>query len=295
MALDLKPSMTIDQNNSVMYDYYQRLRALAIARFQWTGLPDTIPARYIEQTLFEYGRVLFFEDKSIGLLCLKCTPSGKYNPYNEPLTWTVAAAHYDKNGVDIPADKSVLIRNNYDVHPTDWTIRLYASKLYEIDRTMTININAQKTPVLVLCDEKQRLTLKNLYRQYQGNEPVIFGDKALNKDAITSIKTDAPFSADKLMRLKHDTWNEAMSFLGIENSNTDKRERLITSEVESNNESTEISALVMLLTRREAAEQINQMFGLNVSVKMRSLYDEKELREGGKEEIENSEGGDDIG
>lgn len=287
MALDLKPNITTDENNSVLFDYYQRLRSLALARYEWSGLPDSIPARYIEQTLFEYGRVLFFRDNTIGLLCLKCTPTGPLNPYNEPITWTVVAANYPKTGVDIDADKSVLIKNNYDSLSTDWTIRIFAQKLYEIDRTIDVNVKAQKTPVLLLCDEKQRLTLKNLYRQYRGNEPVIYGDKTLNKDAITSIKTDAPFVSEKLMKLKHDTWNEAMSFLGIENSNTDKRERLITSEVESNNESTDVSSLVMLLTRQEAAKQINQMFGLNVSVKIRALPVEevKQKKEGGLENV----------
>ena len=280
MSLELKRSITIDDNNSVLFDYYSRLRSLALARFEWEGLPDSIPARYIEQVLYDYGRVLFFRDPELGLMCLKCTPSGHFNAYHEPIKWTVTAAHYANSGVQIDAEESVLIRNNYDVLPTDWTIRLFANRLYETEMTIQINVAAQKTPIILLCDEKQRLTIKNLYRQYKGNEPVIFGDKDLSRDAISSVRTDAPFVADKLMKYKHDTWNEAMSFLGIENSNTDKRERLITEEVTANNESTQMAAAVMLLTRQEAAKQISQMFDINVSVKLRDMKPEEQQKEG---------------
>lgn len=280
MILELKRSITIDDNNSVLFDYYSRLRALALARFEWEGVPNKIPARYIEQVLYDYGRVLFFRDPNLGFMCLKCTPSAHFNAYHEPIKWVVVAAHYEKSGVEISADESVLIRNNYDVLPTDWTIRLFAHRLYETDRAIEINVNAQKTPILLLCDEKQRLTIKNLYKQYKGNEPVIYGDKDLSRDAITSVKTDAPYVADKLMKYKHDTWNEAMSFLGIENSNTDKRERLITEEVTANNESTQMAAAVMLLTRQEAAAQINEMFGTNITVKLRKLQTDQDQERG---------------
>ena len=104
--------------------------------------------------------------------------------------------------------------NNWERIPTSQTMELFALRLYEAERASDVNIKAQKTPVLLLVDEKQRLTMENLYSQYDGNKPFIFGDKKqFNSDSIKSIRTDAPFVADKLMEYKKEIWNEALTFL----------------------------------------------------------------------------------
>ena len=144
--------------------------------------------------------------------------------------------------------------------------------------TASVNIKAQKTPVLILVDENQRLMMENLYAQYDGNRPFIFGDKnQLNGDVIKSINTDAPFIADKVMEYKKQIWNEALEFLGINTLQTEKKERLITDEASSNNELINLNLQSMLIPRQEAAEQFNKLFGLTgdkaISVRVRSdLY-----------------------
>jgi hypothetical protein len=154
------------------------------------------------------------------------------------------------------------------------------------ERTIDVNINAQKTPVLVRCDDKDRLSLKNVYKEYEGNEPCILGGKGLNLEGLKVLKTDAPFVADKLQIYKQDIWNEALTFFGINNANSDKRERLITDEVNANNEVISINAQAMLLTRLEACKWINEKYGLNVNVKMRSFEGQGEAPEQGEEASE---------
>jgi hypothetical protein len=134
-----------------------------------------------------------------------------------------------------------------------------------------VNIQAQKTPIMILCDEKTRLTMTNLYNQYSGDKPFIFGTKSLDLGSFTVLKTDAPFVADKLSVQKHEVWNEVLTFLGINNANTDKKERLITDEATANDEQVSLSADVFLLARQLAAKQINEMFGLNITVERRSI------------------------
>lgn len=93
-------------------------------------------------------------------------------------------------------------------------MELFALRLYEAERTCDVNIKSQKTPVLLMVDEKQRLTMENLYSQYDGNRPFIFGDKQnLSPDSLRVLKTDAPFIADKIMDYKKEIWNEALTFL----------------------------------------------------------------------------------
>jgi hypothetical protein len=260
-------------------DYYDRLKLIALSLFEWENLPESCNSRFLELTLFTYGRALFINDTELGFLNMRCTPSGTLNNYDEPISFTAYSTVYNK---EYDRDDCVLIRNNYLERPSDHTVMLFSSRLTQAERTIDVNINAQKTPVLIRCDDKDRLTMKNLYKDYEGNEPFIMGGKALNLDGLKVLKTDAPFVADKLQIYKRDIWNEALTFFGINNANSDKRERLITDEVNANNEVISINAQSMLLTRQEACEQINKKYKLKVSVKMRS-FEEIENDIDGKE------------
>lgn len=250
-------------------DYYRRLRLLAMSMFDWQGLPPSVNIRYLEASLFESGRVLFFKDKSeLGLdyLALRCTIAAELNVYLEPVSFVAVSNQYSHI---YKLDDSVLIRNNYDSVPTTFSIMLFAQRLANAERTIDINIAAQKTPFMLLCDEKERMTIKNIYAQYTGNEPVIFGNKSLNPDLFKVLITNAPYVSDKIMIYKHNIMNECLTFLGINNANTDKKERLITDEAESNNQMISMGAQVMLIVRQQAAKLINEMFGLNISVELR--------------------------
>ena len=142
---------------------------------------------------------------------------------------------------------------------------MFSKRLYNLDRIIDVNANAQKTPVLIRCSEDERLTMKNLYMQYDGNQPFIFGDSELNPNALLVLKTDAPYVADKLYELKTQIWNEALTYLGIMNVNITKKERMITDEVTRNSGGTIASRYSRLEARRQACKEINTMFGLNIS------------------------------
>ena len=155
-------------------------------------------------------------------------------------------------------------------------MELFALRLNEAEQTAMVNIKAQKTPVLLLMDEKQRLTMENIYSQYDGNRPVIFGDKnSLGENVIKAINTQAPFIADKIIDYKKEIWNEALTFLGINNIMVDKKERLITDEANSNNELINLNLQSYLAPRQEACRQFNEKFGFTgtdkeISVRVRS-------------------------
>lgn len=255
-------------NNKTYSDYYNRLMELALNVFEWENLPPSVDERFIELTLYEIGYCLYFNDEIIGNLALTCTIGGQLDVYRIPLLRRAYAVNgYNKM---CSAKDSVLIFNNYLHTPTQSTIELFARRLYEIERAIDINVKAQKTPTLILSSEQQRLTMKNLYMQYDGNEPFIFGDKNLDIEGIKSLKTDAPFVADKLEILKHQVWNEALTFCGIENSNQDKKERLVSDEVGSNYGNIEAQRNVMLNARKQAVKKINSMFGTEIDVHFRS-------------------------
>lgn len=255
-------------NNKTYIDYYNRLMEMALNVFEWKNLPDTVDERFLEMALYEHGYCVYFNDEFVGDLALTCTIGGQLDVYRIP----ILRRAYAQNGYNklLSSKDSVLIFNNYLHTPTSLTIELFARRLYEIERTIDVNVKAQKTPNLILSSEQQRLTMQNLYMHYDGNEPFIFGDKNMDFDDIKSLKTDAPFVADKLQILKHQIWNEALTFCGIENSNADKKERLVSDEVGSNYGNIEAQRNVMLNARRQAVKKINKMFGTNIEVGFRS-------------------------
>ena len=143
---------------------------------------------------------------------------------------------------------------------------MYAYRLYMLDSIIDINANAQKTPLLVQASDSQRLTLMNLYKEYDGNAPVIFGDKNLDINGLKVLTTNAPFVADKVYQLKAKIWNEALTYLGITNINTEKKERMITDEVNKDQGGVVASRYSRLIARQQACEEINRMFGLDIWV-----------------------------
>lgn len=250
-------------NSATFRTYFDRLTELSISMFKWNNLPDTVDERFMELALFGDGKAIFFQDDVLGFLCLRCMTGGIWNVYNVPTDRTA----YASNGYQMRLDpeNSVIIYNNMIRTNSTLMVELYSRRLWDIDRTIDINVKAQKTPVFLQCNENQRLTLKNLYMKYEGNEPFIFGDKNINLDDIRVISTNAPYVADKLYQIKTQIWNEALTYLGISNINIQKKERLITDEVQRNQGGTLASRLSRLNARRKACDEINRMFGLNIT------------------------------
>lgn len=243
--------------------YYDRAKELRMAMYEWTNLPDSVDPRFLELTLFDRGSAVFFKDEVMGkYLVLPVSPMGKYDIYRVPIKRRAFAS----NGYNMPLDNknSVIIYNNMLRKPSITDCELYAMRLANFDRTIDVNINAQKTPVLILCDEKERLSMLNLYEQYEGNSPVIYGDKNLSTKEIQSINTQAPFIADKVYQLKTQYWNEMLTMFGISNVNFQKKERLISDEVTRAQGGTIASRYSSLSMRQQACEKINEMFGLDI-------------------------------
>lgn len=256
-------------NNLTYIDYLNRLKLIATSLFTWKGLDEVAgfgASRFLELALYENGRACFVKDSEKGYLALRVNPSDKLNVYMLPekvLAWSLG---YNKNYL---FDDVIYIMNNNLEIPTSQSLQLFAYRLYETERTIDTNLIAQKTPVLIEGDTKTILTLKNVYMQYSGNTPFIFGNKQFDiSNKLNVLKTDAPYLIDKLEDHKHEIWNEALTYLGIDNANTDKKERLITSEVESNDELINYYLNCFYKTRKDACDRINKKYNLNIELSL---------------------------
>lgn len=268
-------------NTSTYGQYLRVLSELAVSMFEWQNVPDSIDVRYLEMQLFLSGVAVWFKDEELEnqpQLCLSCLPEGNFDVYGYP---TIRRAYSRYNGYykTLSNSDSVIIYNNFLRTPSVVDSMIYARRLYKLDRIIDVNANAQKTPVLVRATEKQRLSLLNVYNEYDGNAPVIFGDNDLDPTALRAVTTNAPFVADKIYELKTQYWNEALTRLGISNINTQKKERMITDEVSRNQGGVVASRYSRLESRRTAANKINQMFGTNITVEYRQDYQIPELED----------------
>lgn len=257
-------------NKSAYYTYYTQLLEIAISRFKWINLPDTVDARFLEVILNTKGFALFFKDEDIGYLGMNTTIGGRLSNYNIPINRQAFASNGYRANRTIK--DSVIVWNNL-IHTNGQTKLLeFAKDLYNLECIIRTNANAQKTPLMILCDERTRLTMENLYQKYQGNAPFIFGSSRNTDLSVTSIQamnTQAPYLADKLYQLKTNIWNEALTFLGIPNVSVSKKERMVTDEVNRMQGGVFASRYSATEARKQACNEINKMFGLNIDVEFR--------------------------
>lgn len=278
-------------NDDTYVDFLERLKKIAISMFEWINLPESMDARYLEMCLYYLGQAALLKNDDGIFINTKACSAGRINIYELPTEINCYSVEFNTNkklydGFAIneinkinPSDYCIYVLNNQNRCATAWTLELFAYRLYLAQRTADTNITVNKMPYLVAVPENQRLTMENLINQIDENRPAVFGTKELAstiKDDLRVLPTNPPFIADKLNDYKKEIWNEALTFLGINNLN-EKKERLITDETNSNNELINLNLQSYLTPRKEACKQFNKLFGLEgdkaIDVKVRSdLY-----------------------
>lgn len=283
ISSDFEDAMLL--NSQTYVDYLERMKKICLSMFEWVNLPDTMNSRYLEMCLYYKGQAALLYDEDYGFINTQAADSGYINIYGLPTKINCYSYSYNKMrelyvpNTNLPAEEEcILVMNNYQRVPTAATICLFAERLTEAQRAADINIKAQKTPILLMTDKNQELTLRNMYAQYDGNSPVIFGDRNVLADKpIDSISTNAELVANDIRQYMEGIWNDFLCFVGINNL-SEKKERLITTEANTNNELVNLNMQSYLIPRKQACKEFNDKFGLTgtsraIDVKLRSdLY-----------------------
>ena len=266
-------------NDRTTKDYLERMTKICLSIFEWVNLPDSMDSRFLEETLFYDGQASFLYDQDYGYINTRCSTDGYLNIYELPTNLRCFSTYYHTDrklftglvNKENDDKQAILVMNNWDRLPTFTTIQLFAYRLAMAQRTCDVNILAQRTPVVLSGTDKQKLTLENIYLKYDGNQPVIIGDSdILSWDSLKAIRSDAPYVADKITEYKKEIWNEFLTYIGVNNIDVQKKERLITGESNANNEVINLNLQSYLAPRKKACEQFNKLFNTNIDVRVRS-------------------------
>lgn len=273
--------------------YLKMLSQLAINRFKWEGLPDTVDVRFMELTLAMRGLSVFYHDDEYErYMALRGAPSGQIDMMDNPTMFTVIGNLMLSKMLSV--DECVPIWSNTMRIPDYDIITVYAGRLAEADMSIDMTIVNSRHPVLLVGDDNLRLSLTNIYRQVQEGQPMVGVYKSMGDSISDNIQSfDLGVKATDLQELqiaKTRIFNECMTYLGINNANQDKKERLVADEVGANDSQIYHFREIYLNTRRQAAEKINAMYGLNVSVE----WDEEPV-DPVEDEPDGDEEGDDDG
>ena len=260
-----QPNVARERKKVIEDMYFRIISELSTNRFKWKNLPNTVDERYLEMTLFQSALCVFYEDTNFGYLALRGSGGGRWNMYDTPTSFTVTGNQF-VNQV-IPADKCVPIWGNRLRIPESDVVMVYATRLAEMDITIEVNARQMRRGYVITADESERLSFENIMRQHDEGQATVYGTRHLDMSKISFFPSAPNENAVVNMQVaKSKVWNECMTLLGINNANQDKRERLVASEVDANDEQVESTRNSALKARAAAAEAINRRFGLNVSV-----------------------------
>lgn len=275
--------LAISYNLETFQDFFNRMSRIMVSMFEYENCPDSMNPLYLEKCLFEFGQAVVLKDSTKGIINTKCADGGYLNIYDLPTKLRCFATEFSterlvyngiNEGVLNEDTQAVHILNDINRCPSWFTVYSFAERLADAQKTCDINIRAQRTPILILGSEKQKTKLKTIYAKYDGFEPVIMGDEDyLSQDSIKAVNTGAPYVADKVQSYKKEIWNEFLTTIGVNTIDMEKKERLISGESNANNELINFNLQSYLKPRQEAVKKINELFGTNISVKVRSdLY-----------------------
>lgn len=259
---------TNDRKIVIEMMYNRIFSELAANRFKWYGMPDTVDVRYMEMSLLYTALSLFYWDTDYNkFMALRATPQGFPNIMDNPTAFTVVGNNHKFKGKVVNANNAVPIWGNYLRAPDTDIIAIYSHRLAELDYTIEINsLNARRNKV-ILTSDNTRLSGQNISQQMeegvngiQINATGPLADLEFVKALDLGINPD---SLEKLSILRARIWNEAVGMLGIDNANQDKKERLVATEVDANNDQTSMMRYVNLNSRRMAADSINKRYGID--------------------------------
>lgn len=254
-------------NASALF-YRQELTRRLCSLFELSGAPDSWDLNYFWSILFLEGHI-GVTDTAAGVLPLRCGYSG-INWYNRPTKLVFANPVLGKFERTIDED-GVLLYLQYNYHSANELLQRYATMLAMCDSALAVTLMNSKVAFIGMANSKaQANTLKKMYDQISAGNPAVF----VNQDAANPAnfffnRVKENFVGTEIQSLKRSIINEFLTNIGINNANTDKRERLNAEEVNANNEEIGVNIEDWKNNLQAGIEKVNTMFGTDMRITRR--------------------------
>lgn len=261
----------VDPKSTSFFYYQDMLLRKAMSIYKIEGCPETWDIDYILQKLLVNGFIAI-TDTPAGVLPLECGISG-VNVFNHPTTVNIANPVIGSLKRTIDEDCS-LVKLQYNYRGIVPILTHYATQLSDCDSSIAVNLmNSKVTFIGLVGSNNQAQSMKLMYDQISKGEPAVYvkGDQ-ISQDSIFYNHVKENFIASDVQLLKRKIMSEFLTEIGINNTNTDKRERLTDNEVEANDHEIQLNSSYWLDNIKEGIEKANKMFNLNIKVSLKDFY-----------------------
>lgn len=286
------------ENNRQWQDVFNRLVSIVINIYEWVGLPDTCDPYFFETILLWQAQACIIKDeKKGGFLSLPATPASQMNLYYENTYWRAYSLGYSQKFlaltkwnkdiykkattvIDVPevVPTGCVCVDNSMSYPLIETVRMYTDKLVDVMRAIDVKVKQLKLGFIIETDEESKTAIHQAINDVDQNVLAVFARRDIAKvmKESKSINTGAtPIELETLWKHYDNIMSAFLTAFGINNLNTaDKKERLLTDEVNSNNEQIALNAAYRLDQRLHFCENFNSVFGTNVSCRIKHSYTE---------------------
>lgn len=236
--------------------------SLAKNVFPIENTPNSIDIGYINDKLIYEGAIAWFidEDEELNkkVFALPFNVLKKKIPYNEP--YEIEAIGEGGYRKVLKNGEFVIMYDNTEKRPIITDIYQYSERMSVCDRTADINILQQRTPRIWNIPEDKEKTFKDLINNIDAYQETVVGYDSLNIEGVQCILQPSPYVADKVDEHKSKIYNEFLSFIGITTITFDKKERMITSEIEAQIGGSIAKRFSRYEPRLKAINEINEKF-----------------------------------
>lgn len=252
---------------TVLYNYWSNI---AVTRYKWSNLPDSVDERLLNIGLYLYGQVAFFQHETLGLIALPCNPGNQFNLLYQPINITTFG--YGAT-FQLSAGEFEIVRLNPTGTPLAWGVLTLVYRITDCLRSIDVMCQRMKRPFVFLCDEKEKMTLLNLFKRVKDNEEIILGmkDYGLNQKSIEIAPTPTTGSLNDLWETYKMYETMLYTMMGIDNRGYEKKERLLVDEVNANNMVIEMATEVSTKEIEMGVARVNKRFDTNISMETLSL------------------------
>lgn len=272
----VSPNVVHSTNTAVFHFYVKYLLQRLISVFKFEGLPEEWAENYFSYVLFGIGYVAIINTDRYGIIPQKCTVGDRITLFRQPQKAIVTNPVFDRSYELLIGKQCEVIKMQPDWGNGLDIVSTYADLMTMAIESAGINMYNSKAGFVFFADSKAGAeSFKKAYDEITSGNPMAVIDKSLlREDGTPNWQLFMPeigrnYITSDLLNDMRTLENQFNSMIGIPNANTQKRERLITSEVEANSIEVSTLPIIWLETMRKDIEKVNRMFGLNISVSLR--------------------------